>query len=139
MYSRHKKPMLLTTHTWLSINGVRRCMLAAPINRGVVFRTTVKLNHHLVLYIWYIYSLRQLLHHHIICTHFPLLLDQNGTYEGPHLSHKLPNKTLPDHNIMLCSMRFYGVFWGLFNLDFTHIDILRLCNGISVTLRNQNI
>ena len=55
-----QKNMLLTTCTLQNISGVKRCMLAALINRGVVTRTTLELNHrlvfHIYIYQWYINS-----------------------------------------------------------------------------------
>ena len=44
-------------------------------------------------------------HDYIFYTHFHLFVDPNVTFESHLLGHKLPSKTLPNYNMMLCSMR----------------------------------
>ena len=66
---------------------------------------------HLISIYTYIDSLRHVSHHHIICTHYHLLVDPNVTYDNQGRSSQtiaLPYHTMPIMQIM------YGLLWRSF-------------------------
>ena len=76
---------------------------------------------HLISIHSYINSLRHVSHHHIICTHYHLLVDTNVPYDGLLSGQEFPMRqtiTLPDDNIMLHRRVRMACCHGLFDKSF---------------------